>query len=159
MTLKHLPHRHLNNEKGMAMIESLPMLIIFLVFVGYGMGLFGVIHTGILHSIAARGYAFETIRNRNNLKIFRENNDRPETCEAMGMRFHGIQAEPGQQDVLTATSRPIVMGLPVPAGTNNQADHNQRIFSLDPRNRSVQISPAWVMVGYGICLNARCGEN
>ena len=144
------------------MIETLPLLIIFLIFIGYGMGLFGVIHTGILHSIAARGYAFETFRNRTNTHIFRENvraGASPENCQPLGMRFHVVQPENQSPTVVTATSRPITMGLPARPLQASQLDHNQRIYSLDPRNRSVEISPAWVMVGYGLCLNAGCGDD
>ena len=34
--------------------------------------------------------------------------------------------------------------------------HNQIWGPMNSRNRK-KVAPAWIMVGYGICLNARCG--
>ena len=42
-------------------------MVIFVMLMSFGMGLFGVVHTAILHSIAARTYSFETFRQRTNL--------------------------------------------------------------------------------------------
>lgn len=153
--------KHLSNEKGMATIEALPLLVIFLVFISYGMGLFGVIHTGILYSIAARTYAFETFRNRTNLTYFRENPStasKPAHYKNMGMRFHVIQSDKATQEEIQATARPISIGRASASTSSSDSDHNTKIFALQTRNQSVGVSPAWVMVGYGLCLNANCGD-
>lgn len=151
----------LNNEKGMATLEALPLLVIFLVFISYGMGLFGVIHTGILYSIAARTYAFETFRNRTDLTYFRENpsgGGKPAHYKNMGMRFHVIQSDKATAEEIQATSRPISIGRAAASTSSSATDHNSKIFAMQSRNQSVGVSPAWVMVGYGLCLNVTCGD-
>ncbi len=153
--------KHLNNEKGMATIEALPLLVIFLVFISYGMGLFGVIHTSILYSISARTYAFETFRNRTNLTYFRENprsGSKTSQYKNVGMRFHIIQSDKPTQEEMQATVRPISIGRASASTNSNDTDHNIKIFAMQTRNQSVGVSPAWVMVGYGLCLNANCGD-
>ncbi len=155
--------RHLKNNKGMATLEALPLLVIFLVFISYGMGFFGFIHTGILHSIAARAYIFETMRNRTNVTYFRENLTgitSPIHFKNIGMRFHIIQNEDitTAEGDITATSRPIAIGRELERSNASVADHNTKIFALQARNQNVAVSPAWVMVGYGLCLNVGCGD-
>lgn len=67
--IKRPCHVH-NNQKGLATIEALPLVVVFVVLITYGLGLFGFVHTAILHSIGARTYAFETFRNRTNVSFF-----------------------------------------------------------------------------------------
>lgn len=148
------------NNKGLATIEALPILVIFLVLIGYGLGNFGIIHTGILHSIAARTYAFETFRNRTDLTYFRDTGNTPEYY-SYGFRFHGIQPESDDSLDFHGTPRPIAIGRDLATDQANVQDHNNNIYQIEQRNREggVSVSPAWVMVGYGICLNAGCGDN
>lgn len=151
----------LRDEKGMATIEALPLLVIFLVLISYGMGLFGVIHTGILYSISARTYAFETFRNRTDLTYFRENpgsGSKPAHYKNMKMRFHVIQSDRASQEEIQATTRPISIGRATASTGTSVADHNTKIFAMQVRNQNVGVSPAWVMVGYGLCLNVNCGD-
>lgn len=144
------------------MIETLPILVIFIMLIGYGLGFFGVVHSSILNSIAARNYAFETFRNRTNLEYFR---DRPGSSEDLysnvGNRTHGINAEntQGAQGVF-ATTRNLAIGREVDRSAASQEDHNNRVFNIEYRNRqgSVEVSPVWIMVGYGICIDAKCGD-
>lgn len=152
----------MKNQRGNAMIETLPLLAIFLIFVAFGLGMFGVIHTGILYSIAARTYAFETFRNRTNLTYHRENLDAstsdPRSMRRLGARFHVIQEKSTNQGVITATSRPIAVGRKVTRTTASMEDHNVKVFNIGPRNQNLSFSPVWIMVGYGMCLNAQCGS-
>jgi hypothetical protein len=152
----------IKNEKGIALIETIPLLFIFLLLLGYGIGFFGVVHTGTLNTIAARTYAFETFRNKANLNYFR---DRRHNFEDIGARFHAIASELAVEDrsldTFTATSRPIAIG--VEPSNNARGDiemHNSRIFEIQDgvRNRGVSTSPVWIMSGYGICLNYGCGD-
>lgn len=158
--------RSRKNQKGLAMIETLPILIIFLVMIAYGLGFFGIVHTGILNSIAARTYAFETFRNRTNLTYFRDSRAPvgKTRYDEVGMRFHSINDE--TKGILAAgdpgpwaTTRPLAIGREVAASNASLDDHNKKIFEIEGRNRlgGVEASPAWIMVGYGICLNAQCG--
>lgn len=147
-------------------METIPLLVIFLLLLAYSFGSFGVIHTGILNSIAARTYAFETMRSRSNVNYFR---DIPGAANMhytrYGNRVHGIKQEnPGSdQNNFRATERPLRMGfgaIPSDPSRNTATIHNERIFT-DVREQvqtQVGVSPVWVMTQYGICLNARCGD-
>ena len=61
-----------NNQKGIAMVEMLPLLSIFVILFGLTFGLWTGIHSGILQSIAARHYAFEVINNRTHFIYHRD---------------------------------------------------------------------------------------
>ncbi len=147
----------------MAMIETLPLIVVFVILVSYGLGFWGSIHTGILHSIAARTYAFETFRNRTHLTYFREQGrglDTPEHYEAQQFRFHAIQAIQAPGLDFYATQRPLALALKIEKQPNSSQDHNQNIHILSGRNRSsggLGINPIWVMVGYALCFNPDCG--
>jgi hypothetical protein len=153
------------NQKGLAMIETLPILVVFLIFIAYGLGFFGIVHTSILNSIAARAYAFETFRNRTNLEYFRDSGNPSNGAMVytpVGHRFHTINDEtidfndgdPGP----FATTRKLAFGREVDPSGATVTDHNEKIFTIGFRNRSVEASPVWIMIGYGICINAACGD-
>ncbi len=161
----------LKNEKGMAVIETLPLLIVFLVLITYGLGMWGAVHRGILSSISARNYAYDTFRNRNNLYYHRDasfnnNTNFLKQYFNIGYRFHGIQSPRANSSNITATSIPIAFGqgdeedsirpdrLPATA-----EQHNNGIHDLTGRNRSISVNPIWIMVGYGMCVNATCEGN
>ena len=51
-------------QRGIAMVEILPLLVMFITFFGLFLGLWGAVHSGTLQSVSARHYAFEVINNR-----------------------------------------------------------------------------------------------
>ena len=157
---KAFKHRSREQQRGMASVEAIPLLIIFVMLSAYCVGIFGSIHTGILHSIAARTYAFEIFRNRANLDVHRENLPEVLMMNKSEIRFHGIsdEAAPRGSDQWLVARRPLSVGYPSPDVGANRNDHLQRIFSLQPRNQAVSVGPIWIMIGYGMCLNASCGE-
>jgi hypothetical protein len=153
----------LNNERGTALLETIPLLVVFVVLTATGLGLFGVVHTGVLHSIAARTYSFETFRNRTNLYYFREDGSGLSAGTALnyskkGWRYHAIQNESDPRNRFVATVRPVSFGRALAASESGQEVHNSTIFSITGRNERLSVNPAWIMVGYGICLNAGCGN-
>ncbi len=161
----------LQNQSGLATIETIPLLAIFLILLAYSFGSFGIIHTGILNSIAARTYAFEIMRGRTNVSYFRDRPNYPELAhfKLRGNRIHGIKNEmrPGDRDNelnFRATERPLRIGLgaiPADASRTTASIHNTRVFSevSEQVQTSVGVSPAWVMTQYGMCINATCGGN
>lgn len=159
-----LKKSRIGNEKGLALLETIPILVVFIIILAYGLGFFGVIHTGILNSISARAYAFETFRNRANLVYFRDRiTDVPNHFAYKGSRFHGIKSEvqAGDTDLIYATKRELAMGREQPDVGTSEGDHNTKIpFTAEPRFRKgvAESSPAWIMVGYGICIDAGCGD-
>ena len=161
--------RQLKNEKGMAVVEMIPIIIIILMLLSFSLGFFGVIHTGILNSIGARNYAFETFNHRNDLRYFRSNGVANETTtyHDLGIRAHGIASDKRQKgsDIAQATSRPITVGWNVTETEDLSQDseeyHNQEIYNVKDGYRYTNdgVNPVWLQTAYGICLNTQCGEN
>jgi hypothetical protein len=151
----------LNNERGMALIETIPLLVIFMLLVAFGVGMFGAIHTGILHNIAARTYAFDTFHNRTNLNFYRDEGtgiNNPLWLGKKGWRFHAIQADGAPLNNFYASSRPLRFDRQIAETSSSIEEHNVKIFNIKERNQEVSVSPIWVMVGYGMCVNAQCGD-
>jgi hypothetical protein len=155
----------LRSQRGIALLETVPLLVIFVMLMSFGMGIFGVVHTAILHSIAARTYSFETFRQRTNLKYFREDGSglNPSTSfnfSKKGWRYQAIQHESDQRNLFIATVRSISIGRS-PAGDSTENTNNVRVLNIShkERNDKISVNPVWVMVGYGICLDANCGDN
>jgi hypothetical protein len=152
------------NERGIALLESVPLLVIFVMLMSFGMGLFGVVHTAVLHSIAARAYSFETFRQRANLHYFREDGSGLNPSTAMtfhkkGWRYQAVQHESDQRNLFIATVRPIALGNRQPAGDATEQTNNVSVGQITGRNEKISVNPVWVMVGYGICMDANCGDN
>lgn len=150
----------LKDERGMALLETVPLLVIFMMLISFALGLFGYIHSGILHSISARTYAFETFRNRTNLNYFRENLSgltTPFYYSKKGFRFHLITAPGDPRLKFVATAFPIKIGNPLEE-KGSAAIHNNKVFDMQARNQNVEVSPAWLMVGYGMCVTHACGD-
>ena len=160
MAVKRL--QHLNNESGMATLESIPIIVIFVMLVSYSLGLYGIIHSATLNSIGARAYAFETFRHRADLTYFRDRaGAEPLHNDTIGYRYHAVSLDEGNE--FYAPRRPITVGKQ-PASlelqnqnVTNRTVHLQSIYELEARNQRVGVSEAWIMVGYGMCLDPACG--
>jgi len=156
----------INNQDGMATFEALPILVVFMMLISYGMGLYGSIHSATLSSIAARSYAFETFRHRADLTYFRSNNTSNGHYQNIGVRYHGVTPLGGNPDKFEAQEKNIYVGRrPAEDKRNinagNVSFHNEDIYN-DIRYRqraTLEVSPIWVKVGYGMCINANCGNN
>lgn len=164
----------LRNEKGLATVETIPLLVVFIILLAYSFGSFGVIHTSILNSIAARTYVFETMRGRSDVTYFRDNvhdGGAPELLHfaRKGNRVHGIRQEikpgdPGSgEDSFKVTERPLRVGfggIPDDPSRATASIHNEKIFTdvKEQLQTQVGVSPVWVMTQYGMCLNAKCGD-
>lgn len=157
----------LKNERGIAIVETIPMLIVFVVLLAYGIGFFGVIHTATLNTISARAYIFETFRNRADLRYFREVAGTTVMHE-YGSRVSGVKSEKAMDSrAQEATDRPIAIGLSSTSEKKGDvAFHNEEIFRgiaqfespSIKRNQSLGVSPVWIMSQYGMCLNSKCGD-
>lgn len=165
------------NNSGMAVIEMIPIMIIIVLLINFSLGFFGVIHTGILNSIAARNYAFETFRHRANLNYFyRENSSDQQLSEysRYGFRFHGIASEkrPQANEEWIASARNIAFVKPFGGVDKNGQDlsinnvarnpepdlHNNKVFTIrDDGSRTViGAAPVWIRPIYGICIRSSC---
>jgi hypothetical protein len=154
------PKRYLNNdESGMATLEAVSVLIVFVVLLAYSLGSFGAIHTGILNSIGARAYAFETFRHRTNLTYLRSNiGGAVLNYGRTGNRVHTIGSEIQHESGFHPSERRIAMGLPAEPKGRTETVHNEAIYNLKDRNDAVETDPLWIKSQYGMCLNVACGD-
>lgn len=152
------------NNKGMATIESIALITVFSVLFAYTIGMFVVIHTGIVNSIAARTYAWETFSHRTNLMYFRDNRGNVEAaCEhtkTIGYRAHSITSEHSSRNIARpffyATERYIATQEPDEVVGRNKQAHAQ-LTAFAKREQGAGVNPVWIRTAYGICLNATCG--
>ncbi len=174
--------RNLRKQKGMASVEMIPILMLFVLLVNFAMGFFGVIHSGILNSIAARNYAFETFRNRSSLVYLRDESGAQPTSfySGVGFRFHSVldNGVAGTNLNWVATKRPIKFteANGYQAADDGTSEHNSsgsiRKSSIDESQKTSEsmnltgtapgddkngVDPVWIMTSYGICLTAACG--
>lgn len=167
----------IRSQKGISTIELIPVLLLFAMLFNFSLGFFGVIHSGILNSIAARNYAFETFRNRANLTYLRDISPlQPDIAEARytkkNFRFHAIISESHGtvKDDWIVTRRPLKF-TEITAGsqtTTTVDDHNivrqiadngkaSDVFTgKGPDDSKNGISPVWLKTIYGICLTSTC---
>ncbi|GIL18797.1 MAG: hypothetical protein BroJett040_25480 [Oligoflexia bacterium] len=166
----------LKNERGMATLEMIPILTVFIILVNFTFGFFGVIHSGILNSIGARNYAFETFRNRSNLNYLRDKADSDKVIYGpTGARYHAIISDSRKSNgtlKFAATQRPIKFSE-VNEGTaealGQKQDHTNDVRQIKDIGKASDIfvgrmktdgkagvNPVWIQTSYGICLNAKC---
>lgn len=171
----------LKNQKGMAAIEVIAIFGAVMILFNFGLGFYGVVQTGILKSMAARNYAFETYRFRSNLDFFwRENMPIRELSKyrAIGNRFHGVISEnAGAGENWPATARPISFvstfggtdqdgnNYSVIAGPDSGgvALHNRTLYDIKDDGKPLldekdkyKAYPVWIKTIYGICINSDC---
>lgn len=167
--------KQLKNEKGMAVIEMIPIIIIVLILLSFSFGFFGVVHTGILNSMAARNYAFETFNHRADLRYFRaadsvapdDENEREKAYHEQNFRMHGIASETRAKgaDEPFVTTREITFGWDVTetelVSAESQTYHKDEVQRVRDGFRYTNdgVNPVWIQSSYGICLNMKCGEN
>lgn len=155
---------NLKNNKAMASIEAAMLLVVFAVILGFTVGTFGVIHTSIINSIAARAYTFETFDNRADLTYFRsmpmDDVKATEHYYNYGFRIHGIGNE-----VFASTWTPTERSISAFTSSGAEEEgrdvavHNESIDTYKPEQTREQIAvnPVWIKTTYGICLNTACG--
>jgi hypothetical protein len=149
------------NQNGMAIMELIPIMIIVVILVNYSLGFFGAIHTGILNSMAARNYTFQTFNHRSDLTYFRDTTNSVSAHFAKyGIRMHATVSDKtmGREDSFFATGRRIDF-LEKNEVEGSGDLHNNKIYgAIDgQRYTSEGVNPIWVRPQYGICLNSECG--
>jgi hypothetical protein len=161
----------LNNQNGVALVELVPLLGLFILLVNFSLGFFGLIHSGIINSIAARTYAFEAIGNRSNLVYLRDQVDTDlREYVSVGQRFFGIKSDSTGSSAIAewaVTKRPIKF-TDISADRNidfDQPIRDRELLKIKDDARASEVAASfveddikffWVRVMYGICLNATC---
>lgn len=154
-----------DNEKGMSLIEILPLVIVITTLFSFLLGAWGIGHKNTLSSIAARTYAFDTLNNRANVMYFTDvRGSFKNSYESTESRFHGVGY--GSPD-FSAPVAPIryVAGVAIPQSgptslhVNSIWGDNQYQRGAEITRNMGNLNHVWVTVGHGICINATCGGN
>lgn len=159
--------RSVLNEKGMAVLEMIPVMIVIVVVLRYTYGFFGVIQSATLQSIAVRNYAFETFRHRSRLSYLREVSSMDDRFKyRKGMRLHGVRDENS-----TLSSTPdwdvAVRDITFPSketdvlGSNSFLSRIQEQSNIRVGRRYSEadgVNPVWLAIRYGMCVDHKCGE-
>ena len=162
MLRQYVLKRHLKKQKGMASMEAMFSIILYLALLSFSLGFFGVVHSGIVNSIAARYSAFDIFNNRTYLKYHRDNEPSiHHSHKKNGFRFHTIISEEnsaGDTDFV-ATQRYIAFAK-IHEKKRGVDNNKRRDMVEEARNnnndKGYSFNPVWVKTGYGICLNAFC---
>lgn len=156
-------------ERGMALVESIPVLFTIVILFNFTLGFFGAIHSGILNSIASYNYTLETFRFRSNLMYFRPGADFKINYKKAMTRVHGTIQDGNvpteQRDIWPATVRKVSF----PDNIKGDGDSHKfvdggpngtGIWSVTSESEGKESMPAtpeiWIKTVYGICLNAEC---
>ena len=182
--MKNKQKKFIKNQKGMAMLEALPIIWVMFVLLGATLGSWGIAHTAVLNSIAARNFTFFLFNNRSDLSYLRDfgSQEYPDVVPVLsydvrkryyredynggswnghGKRFSYITSETNPDD-LTATLRRVdfrKINYDDRSDFLSEPEHTNIRNKIEQRNINKKVGPAWIMVGYGICLSAKCGDN
>ena len=150
----------LKNSSGVAVVEMLPLLMVFIIFFGLTFGFWQSIHAGTLQSIAARHYAFEVINNRSNLFYGRDEKltgsdpnseiNLPDDSyyKKNGYRYFSVvKSQPGTTPDPKVETKELNLFGGSPLNIEERRDDSSRAAS-----------PIWLKQAYGICLHLKCEE-
>lgn len=96
--------RFQDSEKGMALVEAIPVLFMLVVVFNFSLGFFGAIHSGILNSIGSYNYAMETFRFKSNLMYFRPGGENS-NYKLSKNRVHGVTKDGSEYDDVDSQDR------------------------------------------------------
>ena len=165
-------------QKGMAVIEAIPVLFMLVMVFNFSLGFFGAIHSGILNSIGSYNYAMETFRYRSTLVYFRPG-VKEKNYKSSGNRVHGITKDGSEQAANEAkgswpvTFRAITFNYVKEDPSRNVAgiSESERKYGgrtsrtniwfatseyTPDESGSIQTPRIWLKTVYGMCINADC---
>jgi hypothetical protein len=88
VTVQTKRRQYKKTEKGMAIMEAIPVLFMLVLVFNFSLGFFGAVHSGILNSIASYNYTLETFRFKSNLVYFRPGGGTTNYAKSLN-RVHG----------------------------------------------------------------------
>lgn len=139
----------LNSRKGLAYVEMLPLLVLFVVLFGLSFGLWTSIHRATLKSIAARHYSFEVLNNRTHYIYHRDTTQAENSKDYYGKNgkrfFANVHYQPRENPKLYYEEGKLSLFDKGVTQINPAPD--PRNFSLD------QTNPIRIKTGYGICID------
>lgn len=177
-----------DSEKGMALIEAIPVLFMLVLVFNFSLGFFGAIHSGVLNSMGSYNYALETFRFRSNLMYFRPGGDTANYKQSNN-RVHGVTKEGSEFDIdedkkkWPSTVRAITFNFIKEDPKRNLAtlrsgpeticdDSGCRSYDksgseniwnatsdyVPVTGTTIQTPRIWIKTVYGICVSADCGD-
>ena len=168
------------NKKGIAVIEFLFCFFVFVFMLAVLYGAWGVIHSSILNSIAARTYAFSIIRNRSNVRFVKDNASALIGYFNRETRFFGVTTYqpgsknpdwiapsvsidfiPGESDARENAGRLGFIGMEAKGRSEERSEWKSRggLGELQlpaTPTRNLRTTQVYLKQGYGICLSADC---
>ena len=156
--------KHYRIQKGMASMEAMASIVLYLAFLSFSLGFFGVVHSGIMNSLAARTYAFDTFNNRTYLKYHRDKDSGGSlhSHKENGFRVHTIVTEgsgSNNENFIVTERRIAFAGMHDEKGKGNNLHLEMTEEARDNSEidlKKYSFNPVWIKAAYGICLNARC---
>lgn len=177
-----------SSNRGVALVEMLPILVICVVLVSVTIGLWGITYSAVLQSVSARHYAFEVLNNRSHFEYHRDYD--PNTISGSGAvygisnkaedkDYHGnigmrlfmvvgdTQLNPGAPfaterniNLFSAANPQQTKGGLIKSSKKDPNWHNNSTWGGGNGKdfRIEPVNPIWIMTGYGICLNYSCGD-
>lgn len=161
-TERYLSFKSRDQQKGMAILEVVPIIFIFVTLMGFTIGFYGISQRMILHSISARAYGFELIRQRANITYLRDvNGGDGNSYHITQHRYFAVRDSKSTGNTFDAAKMNIDFRNRGPATSPNPDAHNTSAYqdiSRQRRNDRHYFETVWIKVGHGICLTAGCGE-
>ena len=138
----------LKSQKGIAMLEMLPLLVVFITLFGLTFGFWTAIHSATLSSIAARHYAFSVINNRTHFEYhgtsyYGKNGSNGKT----GYRFFAVVD-------YQKTETPYLIPVSRKINLFDGGDTKIPQYKGEPD----KANPIQIKTGYGICFDLLCGR-
>lgn len=154
-------------QRGMAIVETVPLILIFITLTGFTLGFYGVTQRMILSSIAARAYGHELIRNRTNINYLRDvgSTGSIHSYHRTKSRLFAARSSSGGANDFIAEKMPIQFPPRGPSGLGSEDAHNTSAYEdlsrgalQNRRNTRHLFDQVWIKNSYGICIDAGCGE-
>ena len=145
-------YQALKSQNGIAYVEMLPLLVLFVLLFGLSFGLWASIHRATLKSIAARHYSFEVLNNRTHYIYHRDTesaNDYKAYYGENGLRFFAnVYKQSGRTPALKKeTARLSLFDEGVTKINPPSSKNSTRIPVGEQKN------PIEIKTGYGICID------
>ena len=148
------------NNKGIAYVELIFLIPVFVMFFGLTIGLWASIHSGTLRSIAARHYAFEVLNNRTEFIYHRDT-----AVEGVGTKQY--YKRNGKRIFANVKHQPVTVTPPDPIPARSwlnlfkgqgSAQDARLVKGKQTQSGCEKIEPALQFkIAYGICLDYNCG--
>ena len=152
----------LKDARGVAVAEMLPLLVVFVMLFGLTFGFWSTIHSGTLSSIGARHYAFEVLNNRTHFIYHRDEgayagpgNGTDSYYENHNFRFFAVVKK---QIGGSPKQKVLERKLSLFTKPDSSGGSNKMWINAVSRPNQYKANPIWIKAGYGICINAECGD-